>query len=650
MKHRLLLLAVLAALCVGAPARAQKITYTWDPRGKLVVGLHGGGTKYFGEFTDQNFGSVAGLYVKYYVIPEIALQVNGGAGNYVYNRRWKSKFGGSYTLQFYKDPRLGGWTAPEQIDLNNPAIKNEILEVDKLTFAEGKILINMFPRRSFNSYISVGAGIMSFNNSNAARTLPDGEPLLNVGFGEHPIAINGARGISNLPSDANVKTIIPVGIGFDILFNEFFAVNLDFTYRFLLGDGKDMMDGFGRETIENFARLNASAFTVHSEEAGDSWGTGTIGVQVYLFGQNDRDDDGLTDSQEARLGTDPLNSDTDGDGLTDADEVNTFKTDPLKTDTDDDRLTDAEEIAKGANPLQADTDGDGLLDGDEVAQGTDPLHMDTDKDGLSDGDEALKHKSDPLKADGDGDGLSDFDEVTKHRTHPRKTDTDGDGLTDGDELQKHKTDPLKPDTDGDGLSDGDEVLKHRTDPLKADSDDDGLSDGDETLKHKTDPLKADTDGDGVADGRDKCPTMPGARTGLPDDDGCPREKVATPAVPEVKKGSTIVLSGVEFEAGSSELKTGSLASLEEAYKTLADHPRMVVEIGGHTDNAGKAKANENLSKRRADAVKGYIVAKGIDAARISTRGYGPSKPVASNKTEEGRARNRRIEFKILKAE
>ena len=639
---RLLVISLLLASCVVVVARAQKLTYVWDPRGKLVVGVMGGVTKYFGEFTDQHFGSVGGVYAKYYVIPELALQIDGGTGNYVYNRRSRSKFASNYALQFYKDPRLG----------------QEVLEVDKLSFAESRVVINLFPRRSFNTYLSVGVGIMSFNNSNASRRLPNGEHLLNVDFGAVPfIAKNGPKFdtlISNVPADANVKTVIPFGLGFDILINEFIAVNFDFTFRVLLGVGKDMMDGFGRETLENFARVNPALYVVHSEEAADSWSTATLGVQIYLFGQNDRDNDGLTDSEEARLGTDPLNSDTDGDGLTDGDEVHKYHTDPLKTDTDDDRLTDAEEIIHGTDPLKPDTDGDGLLDGDEIAQGTDPLNPDTDKDGLSDGDEVLKYHTDPLKADTDGDGLSDFDEIMKYHTDPRKADSDGDGLTDGDEILKYHTDPLKADTDGDGLSDGEEVRRYKTDPLKADTDGDGLTDGDEVLKFNTDPLKIDTDGDGVPDGRDKCPTVPGNRSGRPDDDGCPTTQGASPSgspseVPGlmvIKKGATMVLENLEFETGSSDLKQASLPSLEVAYQTLVDHPGMKVEIRGHTDNVGRARDNQKLSAHRAEAVKGYLVAKGIEAGRIAARGYGATKPRASNATENGRARNRRIEFTI----
>jgi len=84
-----------------------------------------------------------------------------------------------------------------------------------------------------------------------------------------------------------------------------------------------------------------------------------------------------------------------------------------------------------------------------------------------------------------------------------------------------------------------------------------------------------------------------------------------------------------------------------ANQTMIDYPKLVVEIGGHTDDIGKNKTNQILSEKRAESVKQYLVGKGIDPVRIKSKGYGESQPIESNKTEEGRAKNRRIEFKVL---
>lgn len=146
----------------------------------------------------------------------------------------------------------------------------------------------------------------------------------------------------------------------------------------------------------------------------------------------DTDNDGLTDDQEADIGTDPTVADTDGDGLTDGEEVNKYGTDPLAEDSD----------------------GDGLSDGEEVnSYDTDPLESDTDGDGLSDGDEVNEYRTDPTAADSDGDGLNDREEVMEYNTDPNNTDTDGDGISDFDEVQ-NGTDP-NDSSDPAQLSDGD---------------------------------------------------------------------------------------------------------------------------------------------------------------------------------------------------
>ena len=284
----------------------------------------------------------------------------------------------------------------------------------------------------------------------------------------------------------------------------------------------------------------------------------------------------------------------------------------------------------------ADPDHDGLTNREEKQLGTNPKVADTDGDGLSDGDEVNKYHTNPLKADSDGDGLSDGDEVMKYQTDPMKGDTDGDGLSDGDEVMKYHTDPLKADSDGDGLNDGDEVMKYHTDPLKADTDGDGLNDGDEVMKYHTDPLKADTDGGSVNDGTE---VARGTDPLNPADD-VPAKKEEL----NVEVGKAIVLEGIVFATGKADITPESEPLLDKAYNTLAQNPDITVEIQGYTDNVGKKAANMKLSQSRADAVKGWLVQKGIAADRVTAKGYGPEKPVADNKTAEGRQKNRRIEF------
>ena len=255
------------------------------------------------------------------------------------------------------------------------------------------------------------------------------------------------------------------------------------------------------------------ASTVNTEpDAGDT----DADVEEVL--PDDADRDGLSDDEEADLGTDPEDPDTDGDGVTDGGEVDQG-TNPLNVDSDHDGRTDGEEMAEGTDPLNPDTDGDGLTDGEEADFGTDPRRKDTDGDGLTD-DLEKAERTDPLDEDSDDDGLSDGDEIMLG-TDPLDEDTDDDGLLDGEDPN-----PLIPfsdpnvDTDGDGLTDAEE-LDLGTNPNEVDTDGDGISDYDE-VQLGTDPTNADTDGDGIPDGEDPFPLEPADGDdadgdGVPDD-------------------------------------------------------------------------------------------------------------------------------------
>jgi hypothetical protein len=618
-RNALLLLSIW--LYASTSAQAQKVTYGWSPDGMLVFGAGGGPTKYFGEFTDQNFGGAAHFWTKYFFLPEFAVQLNGGFGNYVYNRRLRDQFKDAYTRQFYRDPRLAGLLDyPEDFStvVNDPAMRRQVMETDRLIYGEARALVNLFPESGFNAYFSAGFGMMRYHNSNIERTLADGKPLLNVTLGREAFVVDTDAGLirstSSLPADANTLPVIPVGFGFDLLLTDQIALNLDVSYRFLLGEGNDMMDGFGKEVQDHF-NMAGRIDRTRATDNPDGWGSISLGIQVYLFGHSDRDGDGLSDLHEARIGTDPLNPDTDGDGLTDYEEVMIYRTDPLKTDTDGDRLTDAEEVRLGTDPLNPDTDGDGLLDGEEFAHGTDPFKADTDGDGLSDGDEVHKYFTSPLKRDTDGNGLSDYEEVMVYKTDPRHADTDRDGLMDGDEVHKYGTDPLNPDTDGDGLSDGDEVLKYGTDPLNPDTDGDGLSDGDEILKYGTDPLNPDTDGDGIPDGQDDCPREPETFNKYRDEDGCPD---VLPLLLHPRSGQSAPLKSLRFAEGGVSMIGDVPAAFAPLLQMLRDYPNTTIEALVRRSPTGEA--SRKLADLQAEAVLLYLTGEGIDAGRLSSRG------------------------------
>ncbi|HIE24607.1 MAG TPA: hypothetical protein EYP74_01260 [Anaerolineales bacterium] len=156
-------------------------------------------------------------------------------------------------------------------------------------------------------------------------------------------------------------------------------------------------------------------------------------TQAVIIGGEDIDGDGLLNSEEIQLGTDPQNPDTDGDGLGDGDEVKNYSTEPLNTDTDGDGLSDGDEVfTYKTNPLIPDTDEDALTDGDEIVHQTNPLLADTDSDGLNDGAEVALG-TDPLKADTDDDELLDGQE-NQTCPHPLNPDSDTDAIIDGRDI------------------------------------------------------------------------------------------------------------------------------------------------------------------------------------------------------------------------
>jgi outer membrane protein OmpA-like peptidoglycan-associated protein len=143
---------------------------------------------------------------------------------------------------------------------------------------------------------------------------------------------------------------------------------------------------------------------------------------------------------------------------------------------------------------------------------------------------------------------------------------------------------------------------------------------------------ADSDGDGVPDPLDKCPNTPhGFKV---DANGC-----------IIKQ--TVVLQAVNFKTNSDQLTDTAQQKLDEVAAGLVGQPTLKVEIDGHTDSTGSKAYNMKLSERRAASVRKYLVSKGVDPSNLTSRGFGPTKPVASNATAEGRAQNRRVEFVVV---
>ncbi|WP_083732925.1 OmpA family protein [Spirosoma montaniterrae] len=116
----------------------------------------------------------------------------------------------------------------------------------------------------------------------------------------------------------------------------------------------------------------------------------------------------------------------------------------------------------------------------------------------------------------------------------------------------------------------------------------------------------------------------------------------------IEVGRTVRLNNIFFDTGKSELRPESGPELDRLVITLNDAPKMVIEVRGHTDNTGSNEINAKLSQDRADAVREYFISKGIEPDRIASKGFGETKPVATNDTDEGRQQNRRVEFVIVK--
>jgi outer membrane protein OmpA-like peptidoglycan-associated protein len=142
----------------------------------------------------------------------------------------------------------------------------------------------------------------------------------------------------------------------------------------------------------------------------------------------------------------------------------------------------------------------------------------------------------------------------------------------------------------------------------------------------------DSDGDGVLDRDDACPgTAVGTQV---DSRGCEMERV-------------IVLKGVTFALNSDELVGDSAAVLDEVATSLRRYPDQKVEVAGYTDSQGNDTYNRNLSQRRANSVRGYLIAQGVAAESLTAKGYGEANPIADNHTAEGRAQNRRVELRMM---
>ncbi|WP_309896262.1 OmpA family protein [Archangium sp.] len=299
---------------------------------------------------------------------------------------------------------------------------------------------------------------------------------------------------------------------------------------------------------------------------------------------------------------------------------------------------------------------------------------DGDNDGVTDGQDQCPTEAGPAERQGcpvkdtDKDGVEDSADQcpTEAGSAERQgcpvKDSDKDGIEDGADkcpTEAGSTErqgcPVK-DTDKDGAEDGADKCPTEAGPTERqgcpvkDTDKDRVVDERDACVNEPGlvelrgcPAK-DTDGDTVADHLDNCP----AEKGVPTNAGCPAQQKQMVAI---QKGKLEIKEQVFFATGKSVIQPRSFKMLDQVAKVLQQHPEVdKLSIEGHTDDRGNAEANRKLSQARAEAVKGYLVSKGVEPARLEAKGFGPDQPIASNKTEKGRAANRRVEFIIVTPE
>lgn len=262
-----------------------------------------------------------------------------------------------------------------------------------------------------------------------------------------------------------------------------------------------------------------------------------------------------------------------------------------------------------------DTDGDGIFDDEDACPNTFGLEAfdgcpDTDGDGIKDGDDKCPNVAGPVEFNGcpdtDGDGIADVN----------------DSCPDVKGLKEFKG---CPDTDGDGIVDAKDGCPKVAGPSA----------------NKGCPWP-DTDGDGILDKDDKCPK----EAGLKELNGCPapKEVISVEAEAQLKDYAKTIY----FNSAKSTFKTGVSEKLDAIAAIMEEFGKANFIIEGHTDSQGAEAYNQKLSESRANAVRDYLIGKGIASSRLSAVGFGENYPVADNKTAAGRAENRRVEINLRK--
>ncbi len=282
-----------------------------------------------------------------------------------------------------------------------------------------------------------------------------------------------------------------------------------------------------------------------------------------------------------------------------------------------------------------------------------PVVLDGDRDGVPDGKDAcpaVAGVADPDPArngcppDGDRDGIVDAQDACPQVAGAANADPARNGCP--------------PDRDGDGIVDDDDACPKvagmaHAEPARngcpPDRDNDGVADAQDACpdvpgRPSADPAEngcpPDTDGDGIRDHLDACPETPGDASEFAKKNGCPP--------PEVMETKIELTQRIEFDVDEAIVLPAWKPVLDDVVQLMKDHSELVlVRLEGHTDNTHTADHNRSLSLRRARAVVAYMVSRGVARKRLDAAGYGDTRPKVGNDTEEGRQRNRRVEFTIV---
>nr|WP_321246165.1 OmpA family protein [uncultured Psychroserpens sp.] len=258
--------------------------------------------------------------------------------------------------------------------------------------------------------------------------------------------------------------------------------------------------------------------------------------------------------------------------------------------------------------------------------------------------------------DTDGDGIYDKDDacpdVPGLEAFNGCPDSDNDGIEDSKDDCPNQAGLAEfngcPDGDSDGVADKDDACPTVA-GLKAlagcpDADADGVADKDDSCPNEKGPSAnkgcpwPDTDGDGILDKDDQCPNEAGTVA----NNGCPE---VAPTVEVIKKLNDYART-ILFDTGKASIKAESNEVLAAMTAIFKEYPKADFSINGHTDSVGSKNTNQLLSERRANSVRDFLIANGINADRLSANGYGEDYPIANNKTRAGRKENRRVEVKL----